>query len=250
MGIYAQYAPFTENPGETPDGVIEPVKYNFQSGSAWGFPGSESFQSPLPMVDIRYSWSSQEPDWLIDYADVYVLNVAPTVEAGSDLTVMAGDKVFFHGSFIDPGTDDTHEIQWNFGDGIFSHGNLNTNHVYKNPGEYTVTLLVVDDDKGGGFDRLTVIVRDQHTIREKIQNLMDMVESLGLPDGIENALVSKLKNALNAFDIGNYKASLNMISAFIAHVGALRGKKISYQQANELIASAIVLRDLLLDKLG
>src|SRR5262249_41926308 len=46
---------------------------------------------------------------------VQVANVAPTVDAGPDMSVAPHEAAQFHGSFTDPGTLDTHEIQWSFG---------------------------------------------------------------------------------------------------------------------------------------
>ncbi len=52
-----------------------------------------------------------------DTASVTVSNVDPTVDAGTDQTVNEGEIVSFNGSFTDPGSDDTHTIDWDFGDG-------------------------------------------------------------------------------------------------------------------------------------
>jgi hypothetical protein len=245
--IKGQTIPFAENPGRDPLDIVTPVG---SLVSSRGYPTIPSGESPLPLVDIRYDYNFQRHVTIQNYTDVNIFNVAPSVEAGADIITIVGDKAIFHGSFTDPGTEDTHQIQWNFGDGFIERRSLDTKHVYNNPGVYTVTLLVVDDDKGIGFDNLTVVVRDHHTIVEKIQNLIKMVESLGLPAGIENALVSKLKNAMDAYNMGNYKAAMNKILAFVAHIGALRDKKIQFRQANELIVSAHVIRDHLLEKLG
>ncbi len=93
-----------------------------------------------------------------DTLTVTVNNVAPLVEAGPDQTVNDGDPVSFSGSFIDPGSADTHTITWDFGDGNTAAGSLTPGHTYAGPGTYTVTLTVEDDDGGGGSDSLTVTV--------------------------------------------------------------------------------------------
>jgi chitodextrinase len=90
---------------------------------------------------------------------VTVNNVAPTVEAGADQEVFAGDTVSFSGSFTDPGWLDTHTIVWDFGDGSVVTGTLTPTHVYYNKGTYTVTLTVTDDDGGVGSDTLSVTVK-------------------------------------------------------------------------------------------
>jgi hypothetical protein len=68
--------------------------------------------------------------------------------------------------------------------------------------------------------------------------LIARVQSLGLPKGLENSLVSKLEAALASLNRGNKKAAINQLQAFINEVNAQRGKKITEQQATELIADA------------
>ncbi len=87
-----------------------------------------------------------------------VHNVAPTVDAGPDVQVADTLPVNFDGAFTDPGTLDTHTIQWAFGDGQTADGTLTPVHVYPGPGVYTATLTVSDDDGGVGSDSLRVTV--------------------------------------------------------------------------------------------
>jgi PKD repeat protein len=93
-----------------------------------------------------------------DGAMVTVTNVAPSVDAGPDQSADTGETVSFSGSFTDPGTLDTHTIEWDFGDGSTASGALTPTHVYGAPGNYTVTLRVTDDDGGVGADSLVVSV--------------------------------------------------------------------------------------------
>jgi PKD repeat protein len=87
-----------------------------------------------------------------------VLNVAPIVNAGPAQAVDEGSVVSFAGSFVDPGTADTHTIEWDFGDGSTITGTLSPSHVYADDDTYTVTLRVTDDDVGVGTSTLTVSV--------------------------------------------------------------------------------------------
>ncbi|MDF1552331.1 MAG: PKD domain-containing protein, partial [Deferrisomatales bacterium] len=89
---------------------------------------------------------------------VTVDNAAPVVEAGPDQTVTQGDTVSFGGSFSDAGLNDTHSIEWTFGDGGSFSGTLTPDHIFFSAGSYTVTLTVTDDDGGVGSDTLTVMV--------------------------------------------------------------------------------------------
>jgi len=95
-----------------------------------------------------------------DTADITIYNVAPSVNAGPDQTANEGDTVSFSGDFTDPGSDDTHTIEWDFGDGSTTLGTLTPIHVYGDNGLYTVTLTVTDDDGGVGTDTLTVTVNN------------------------------------------------------------------------------------------
>jgi PKD repeat protein len=97
---------------------------------------------------------------------VTVDNVPPEVEAGPNRVVNEGDDVAFVGAFTDPGVQDTHMIEWDFGDGTTTSGTLNSMHVYADDGNaagsgaYTVTLTVEDDDGGVGSDTLLVTVNN------------------------------------------------------------------------------------------
>jgi len=73
---------------------------------------------------------------------------------------------------------------------------------------------------------------------EKTQQLIEKVVALDLPAGIENSLVSKLENAIDSMRKGQTKAAVNKLEAFINQVEAQRGKKITEEEADALIAAA------------
>ena len=120
-------------------------------GSSCTYADNGVYTVRLRTVDIFGQTSS-------DTAKVTVSNIAPQVNAGSDLTVMIGREARFAGSFFDPGTADTHTIKWDFGDGSKKWATLTPTHIYTKSGQYTVTLTVTDDDGGKGSAALTVDV--------------------------------------------------------------------------------------------
>ncbi len=56
----------------------------------------------------------------------------------------AGQSLAFDGQFSTSAAP-LNSIQWDFGDGTSDSGNLVVNHVYQNPGTYTVLLTLVND---------------------------------------------------------------------------------------------------------
>jgi hypothetical protein len=68
--------------------------------------------------------------------------------------------VSFAGTFTDAGAGDTHTVLWDFGDGTTATDSLTPTHGYADNGDYTVTLMVTDDDGGVGSDTLTVTVNN------------------------------------------------------------------------------------------
>lgn len=91
-----------------------------------------------------------------------VVNVAPTILTGSDLSGMEGQNLTFVGTFTDVNTQDTHTAQFTWGDGTFSagtvvesggQGTVTATHTYLEQGTYSITLMVTDT--GGLSDSRT-----------------------------------------------------------------------------------------------
>jgi hypothetical protein len=95
-------------------------------------------------------------------AAVHVVNVAPTVDVGPDLTVYRNDVVTTAGTFVDPAgsLDDPYDFAWSDGpEGSTAYGDaLESTVSYGLEGVYTVELGVTDKDGGSGRDSLQVTV--------------------------------------------------------------------------------------------
>jgi len=84
--------------------------------------------------------------------------------------------------------------------------------------------------------------------KQLIQQLVQQVIDLNLQSGVENSLDAKLDAALKTIDdlnANNDVAAINSLSAFINAIEAQRGKKLTEEQADLLIADAQAIIDLL-----
>src|SRR5262249_35216228 len=114
-------------------------------------------------VTLRVSDGTGASD--VDTLTVQVSNVAPTIESlTAPPRAVRGAPIAFAAAFSDPGTADTHQVSWDFGDGtvIDLHpttdaGALAPTHTYAANGSYVVTVTVRDDD--GGVAAATSTVR-------------------------------------------------------------------------------------------
>jgi hypothetical protein len=72
-------------------------------------------------------------------------NQAPTADAGGPYEAAEDEEVNFDGSASDDPDGEIEAYDWDFGDGTEGTG-VSPVHSFDEPGEYTVTLLVTDDD--------------------------------------------------------------------------------------------------------
>jgi len=73
---------------------------------------------------------------------------------------------------------------------------------------------------------------------DEIEDFIEDIENMDLPQGTETSLTSKLENAIKSIEKENYNTAVNQLNAFINEVEAQRGKKLTEEQADELIAMA------------
>lgn len=106
-----------------------------------------------------------------------------------------------------------------------------------------------DDDNDGildvndncAFEDARGFDADSDGCIDTLDNLPQVIETLPddvLSDEIENSIVSKIDNAVKSIDKEKDEAAINMLQAFINQIEAQRGKKISEEAADMLIAYA------------
>ena len=71
-----------------------------------------------------------------------------------------------------------------------------------------------------------------------LNDLVALVESFNLRPGIENSLVTKLQNALAAIAVSDITTACDALTSFSNECRAQSGKKLTIDQANELITAA------------
>ena len=111
--------------------------------------------------------------------------------------------------------------------------------------KYTGAWGQVDYAESGPVYLTFNVVATPSDPAEEILELLDTVESMNLQQGINNSLNAKLNAAMAAMERGNTQAATNVLKALIHQVEAQRGKKITNEQADILVAAAQAIIDLL-----
>ncbi|HUG66550.1 MAG TPA: choice-of-anchor Q domain-containing protein [Pirellulaceae bacterium] len=131
---------YTETAANAPDGLFDGRATHLYSDNG-------AYSVELTVTDNNAATA-------VDTASVTVQNIAPTVDSGSDLSLLLGGSVTLNGAFSDPGRalgeSYTATIDW--GDGQTTSGTIDVEagtvtgaHDYAAAGNYTVTLTVSDN---------------------------------------------------------------------------------------------------------
>jgi probable HAF family extracellular repeat protein len=75
-----------------------------------------------------------------------------------------------------------------------------------------------------------------------ISNLLSLVQSFGLPYGINNALTGKLEKAIADANAGDFGAACSQLNAFINQVNAQSDKALTTAQADQLIVATNLIK--------
>ena len=117
-------------------------------------------------------------------ATTKVLNVPPNNVVVTPVATITneGTQVNLGIKFDDPGSQDTYQVEINWGDGNVTTATavghtLNANHTYGDNGTYAVIVKVVDDDGGQGFGSAAVQVNNVAPFNLQIQTLQPINEN-------------------------------------------------------------------------
>lgn len=166
--------------GTTSTGLVSETSTG-PPGSALGLDGTvdgSHVYADNGMYTVVVTVTDDDGDFGSDSLDVVVANNTPTVDAGADQLVVEGEVVSLDpATFNDLGTLDSHTATVDWGDGTATEagvvaetpfgplgsllgldGTVAGSHVYADDGEYTVVVIVTDDDGDWSLDELTVTV--------------------------------------------------------------------------------------------
>lgn len=160
---------------------------------------------------------------------------------GGDVPVaLVGLEIDLAGSFTDAGTADTHTAQINWSDGNIDAdtdfdtfndsvggitGTLNAAHIYTDPGTYTITLKVTDDDSGVGTTAAQIeVVNATGAIAKVVESLTSIADDPDIQaaiDKLQGEQDGKASNgALDMLEKGNLNAALEKIKQALEYLEA------------------------------
>jgi len=90
----------------------------------------------------------------------------------------------------------------------------------------------------GDFDVNAFSFQVPSVTDDQIDDLITLIRSFDLPQGTANSLITKLQQALNAIDAGDLATACSSLTAFTSECAAQSGKKLTTDQATQLINSA------------
>lgn len=152
---------------------------------------------------------------------VEILNVAPSVDAGGDVSLNVGETLVRTGQFVDPGPDQwTGTVDWGQGSGpeplALTGTSFDLSHPYPAPGSFQVVVEITDDDGGVGtsFFQVTVVsVRD--SIEDLIDDVQDLIDEDELNRFLGRSLIRRLRSALFWLDRGDVDRAVFQLRVFV-----------------------------------
>jgi beta propeller repeat protein len=218
------------------DGSIVSYAWDFGDGSVGSgvttshvYADSGTYQITLTVTDNHDATST---------ATVSVrVNALPIASIAPIRTVIVGEATVLNASGSSDPDGTIMSYVWDFGDGS-TGGGATMNHTYVAAGTYQAILTVTDNDGATATAVGSAVVQ---TPAQAIDDLIDLVQSMNLAQGIANSLDSKLQNAsdaLSAMNAGSTNSAIGKPQAFINAVQAQSGNQLTLEQANQLIVAA------------
>ena len=111
---------------------------------------------------VRLTVTDEDGGSGTDTVVMFVSNVAPTADAGQNITANEGQAVTFNGTISDPSQADTALLTflWEFGDNNTNSQNIDPTHTYRNQGVVQASLRVTDKDGGTNTDTILVTINN------------------------------------------------------------------------------------------
>ena len=161
----------------------------------------------------------------------------PQVEIGDDVALVAGDEWTLTGQVVDPDPGDAWTATADYGDGVAElpvdgSGGFTLQHVFADPGTFTVTVTVADLAGASATDSLTVEVQSR---KDAVLAGFALVAEQGVGARVAEPLRVTLSTAATLAERGRTRLARAAIAAYRVQVGAaLLTRKITRGQAQAL----------------
>lgn len=155
---------------------------------------------------VTLNVTDKDEDTGSDEVTITVDNVAPqNLQIAGPSNVVRGYAASWTGSFTDPGTLDTHQVEWDFGDGtvIAFHptsdaGAMNPSHIYTTNGNYTLKMTIKDNFGDSSFVTKAINVGPVGTVNDPLFPPGQMVV-VGGSTGNDQIVINRLSVSAGGF---------------------------------------------------
>jgi len=170
---------------------------------------------------------------------------------------LSSNNKFYHNNFI----NNTHQVvdesrilpispsinTWD--DGYPSGGNYWSDYTIRYPDAQELddsgiwdTPYVIDENNQDNYPLMEAWTPNPAVA---IPELIETITDWNLPKGTENSLTSKLEDSVHLLDIGSENGAIHKLMGFMNQAEALRGKKLTNEQADYLTSEAQRIIDLI-----
>ncbi len=163
----------------------------------------------------------------------------PVVDAGPDMSAVAGQPVTLAGQVSDINPNDQFTTAWDFGDGNAATGVLTPTHTYIFSDTFTAALTVTDTNGFVVSNTVRVSVAPPHDLSGLLSLLAQMYQQGQITtQGVYQSSYQKLVNAQKDLDKGQPDKAVKKLQDFWQQVDKESGMHILPRAATTLKASA------------